>query len=539
MLKLPRHGHGRVRDAMVMLALLHCGLIAAPTNAAEATPAARTASDVLQIGSERQVFIDGRFVQQPKDVQLVVHPPRKTGERTLVADAAAEGPDIGCYVCTMWRDGTYHMWYDAAGGIRYARSKDGITWEKPRLGLTEYKGSRDNNIVLGSGANGVDEVNSEGMAFYDPAAPEDQRFRFATRISDEFKHTVIFSGPDGIHWRRTHEQVLTYTITQKPAHLDSQNVIFWDDRIAKYVAYMRRNTKKDGVPRMRTIARSESATLGGFDEAQNARIVIGHDEKDAKLGGHELVDYYTNGTIKYPWAQDAYYMFPTAYLHFVGGGAMSEFPDRASVNDGVLHTQFAASRDGIGWERFDRRPFVDLGLKGEFDSKEARIALGVLPSLDGREMYMYYWGTDYTHGWGRDENNVRLISKAGFGPTEGVTVVSRLVLRRDGFISARAAYTGGEFTTPPLSFDGRQLVLNVDTSATGLVCCGLLDASGQPIEGYGVDDCDVIHTTNEINRVVRWKGNSDVSALAGRPVRLRFAFRDADLYAFQFVKNKP
>jgi len=490
---------------------------------------------VLDIGNRRQVFIDGRFVTSARGVELVVHPPRKTGERSLVPDRPWEGDGIGCYVCVLWADGAYHMWYDAGPGICYARSQDGITWEKPKLGLAEYKGSRDNNIVLGGGANGIHEVNSEGMVFYDRSAPADQRFRFATRISDEYKDTVVFSGPDGIHWRRTHDEVLTFTAPQKPYHLDSQNVIFWDDRINKYVAYMRRNTRKPGYPRMRTIARSESPTLGGFAEAQEAPIVIGHDEKDAKLGDRELVDYYTNGTIKYPWAQDAYYMFPTAYFHYVGGGLMSEWPGQAPVNSGVLHTQFAASRDGITWERFGRRPFVDLGMKGDFDSKAARIALGLVPAVNGREMYLYYWGGDYTHGWGRDERNKELHRKVGLAPDQFATVVSRLVLRRDGFISAQAAYTGGEFTTPLLSFAGRELVINVDTSATGMVRCELLDEAGRPIEGFSLDDCDLIHTSNEISRPVRWKGRGNVTALAGKPVQIRFVFRDADLYAFQFV----
>ncbi len=31
-----------------------------------------------------------------------------------------------------------------------------------------------------------------------------------------------------------------------------------------------------------------------------------------------------------------------------------------------------------------------------------------------------------------------------------------------------------------------------------------------------------------------WEGGLDVSALAGRPVRLRFAMKDADLYSIQF-----
>ena len=147
---------------------------------------------------------------------------------------------------------------------------------------------------------------------------------------------------------------------------------------------------------------------------------------------------------------------------------------------------------------------------------------------------MYYLGCDTLHGWGRDERNNRLLTAAGLAPTYDTNVISRLVLRRDGFISVRAAYAGGEFTTPPLKFSGCELVLNVDTSAAGLLRCELLGEKGEPIEGFRLADCDLIHTANEVDRPVKWRGKGDLSALAGKPVRLRVEFRDTDLYAFQF-----
>ena len=39
-----------------------------------------------------------------------------------------------------------------------------------------------------------------------------------------------------------------------------------------------------------------------------------------------------------------------------------------------------------------------------------------------------------------------------------------------------------------------------------------------------------------IDGPVTWNGGGDVSGLAGRPVRLRFALMDADLYAFKFSR---
>jgi hypothetical protein len=151
-------------------------------------------------------------------------------------------------------------------------------------------------------------------------------------------------------------------------------------------------------------------------------------------------------------------------------------------------------------------------------------------------MYLYYRGGDWLHGWDRNDNNRRLLTEAGLGAGRNLACLSRVVSRRDGFTSVRGAYTGGEFTTPPLTFRGRELVMNVNTSATGMVRVAILDETADPIEGFTAEQCDLIHTANEINRVVRWQGNSDIGRLGGKPVRLRFLVRNADLYAFQFRK---
>jgi len=36
---------------------------------------------------------------------------------------------------------------------------------------------------------------------------------------------------------------------------------------------------------------------------------------------------------------------------------------------------------------------------------------------------------------------------------------------------------------------------------------------------------------------VSWKGGTDVSGLAGKPVRLRVRLKDADLYSFRFSED--
>ena len=51
--------------------------------------------------------------------------------------------------------------------------------------------------------------------------------------------------------------------------------------------------------------------------------------------------------------------------------------------------------------------------------------------------------------------------------------------------------------------------------------------------GFALADCPEIYG-DAIEEVVEWKSGSDVSALAGQVVRLRFVMRDADLYSIRF-----
>ena len=84
------------------------------------------------------------------------------------------------------------------------------------------------------------------------------------------------------------------------------------------------------------------------------------------------------------------------------------------------------------------------------------------------------------------------------------------------------------------TFEGRELELNYATGAAGHVGIELQDGSGVPIEGYRLEDADLL-IGDEIERVVSWQDQSDVSRLAGEAVRLRIQLKDADVYSFRFM----
>ena len=67
----------------------------------------------------------------------------------------------------------------------------------------------------------------------------------------------------------------------------------------------------------------------------------------------------------------------------------------------------------------------------------------------------------------------------------------------------------------------------------GEIYVEIMTPERQTIDGFSPSDCDVI-IGNEISRVVSRNGKTDVSELAGKPIRLRFILRDAELFSMKF-----
>lgn len=75
----------------------------------------------------------------------------------------------------------------------YAQSRDGVNWEKPRLGVVEYKGSKNNNILSLHGA-----LPGKPLVIEDPEDGEHPH-RFKMLLSNGGGASLAFS-QDGIHW---------------------------------------------------------------------------------------------------------------------------------------------------------------------------------------------------------------------------------------------------------------------------------------------------------------------------------------------------
>jgi hypothetical protein len=370
-----------------------------------------------------------------------------------------------------------------------------LNWIKPELGIIEYQGSKKNNIVLKSVV--------DGTVFIDPTAPPQKRYKLLHTIGPHKGGLRVSYSADGKHFTIAKDPVIDW-------NPDSQQNVFYDTRLKKYVAYLRGRKEMGFETKGRSVVRVERDDVEKPWANPGGKVVFTADEQDPPD-----VDFYTNAAVQYPYAQDAYFMFPAAYHHF----------DRRYGNDGLLDSSAAASRDGITWQRPDRGPYVSLGEKGEWDESFMMMGVGLVRRED--KLYQYYNGVDISHGGTRKESKNSAQGRTRWGWMGAVEQ------RLDGFYSADAAYAGGWLKTPPVRFEGKHLVLNVNTSSAGSVKVEILGEDDKPVPGFSLGESDMI-MANNVRHVVTWNQKDDVSSLAGKPVRLKFAMRSAKLYAFQF-----
>ena len=481
----------------------------------------------IHLGSRRELFVDEFLIDKlTGEAKLRLHHPTPR-EVAIVHDAPWEGSSSGYH--TVVKDGDLYRMYHRGSHLEvskgklnsgrhepfycYAESEDGIRWKKPELELVEFEGSRKNNIIL----KGLGTHNFAPFKDDNPDCLPEARFKALAGIKSE-GGLFAFQSADGIHWSLlTPEPVITN------GAFDSQNLAFWDPTLKKYRAYWRtftagvttaENWKPSGYRAVRTGTSSDFLHWG--EEADLTYV----DSPDQHL--------YTNQVGPYYRAPHILIGFPTLYVERGWSDSMRALPDpenrelRASAHlrYGTALTEglLMASRDGVHFKRWNEA-FLRPGIQrpGTWQYGQQYIAWHVVEtrsSLRGAPNELSLYATeDYWHG------------KGG--------TLRRYTLRLDGFVSARAPMKGGELITRPFSFDGSKLALNFATSAAGSVRVEIQEPRGAAIAGYALADCPDVFG-DAIERIVTWKNGADVSALAGRPVKLRFQLRDADLYSFRF-----
>ena len=488
-------------------------------------------SDVWDVGVDRQLFLDDTLIEpeQTAGVTRSLNRPHCI-QRILKPERPSEALGFIFYCSVVDDNGTaklFHGSYDAERKRHFALavSEDGIHWTRPRIGLREYQGNTDNNLLPLTAV--------EAGVFLDPHAPAAKRYRllYSRGWPDLAKGGLyVASSPDGIHWTESSKRILPFVP-------DSQHCGLWDDSLQQYVIYTRAWNPERAIVRA---AVDDLESPVPYDQSVPPRhhwgkdkiptlsrelpTVMSRDDRDPPG-----VQLYTNAVVRYPFAANAYLAFPAAYQTFNG----PDWKDRAlNGNDGTFDVQFAASRDGIDWNRW-RTPYVAAGSYEGLDLRLVSMGQGIVRR--GRELHQYFVGWPHRHGrpviWDNDLENRAEWLKRDLGG------IYRASQRVDGYVSLDAGYPGGKITTRPLRFAGSRLLLNLHAQGSGGIRVAVLDAAGKPLPGFAGSDCDWINA-DAIDHEVVWKSGADLGALAGKAVRLELTLRNARLFAFQFAESE-
>ena len=481
--------------------------------------------------SHRKEEADGRIWCQepPRGIKIALERAQKSAI-FFRAETPWESQANLRIVTMMHEGGRYRMWYSAvkAGDISanftcYAESDDGFNWERPELGLVEYEGSTRNNIIARGGAYHLQSI------FVDPSAPPAERYKaiapkgvyyrggkldpemdskkakellIALDLGDvspeerkkqiEIRQSVAASvSPDGIHWTALEDPILDVGNTQ----LDTHNLCTYDPYEGKYVAYLRGH-----VERRRLVRRAEGTD---FRRLENPHFCLMPDPQDPIDD-----DIYNPCYCPYPGLQ-RYLMFPSIYHRIAS----------------TVDVHLAVSRDSYNWHRPERKPIIDLSYDG--GEYGAIYAVPNLLTPSSREWRLPFVGHQRLHDF---------LDRGATYPVDGDFRWASWPQNR---LAGLEAAEEGSCVLVQRPCAGGELHLNFRTTKDGWVKVELVHPPStppkpvEPFAGFGLDQAETL-SGDELARVVRWNGKSDLSSLKDMEVSVRLTLYRAKLFSLAF-----
>lgn len=408
--------------------------------------------------------------------------------------------------------GKWQLWYQAYAGSRareksrrcvvcYAESDDGLRWTKPDLGLFDFNGERNTNIVLV--ANGGHSDRYGVSVVVDPRDPNPAR-RYKMAYTDfardrgaERPGLCVAFSPDGVRWTKHPKAPLHRTSYgdyeapvpfvgetgrrwwDNPLTMADAVDVFWDPVRRVYADYAKMwiDGPAGGMYFKHAMGRIESRD---FIHWSDAALVLAPDDRDAPS-----VEFHTSPV-------------------FYHGGrylCLNQILNRA-VDGGVIDVELMVSRDGLAWERpFRNEFFLPRGKAGQFDS--GSVFTNSTPVALGDEVRLYYGGYASGATGGDDEHmhsgiGLATVARDRFAGVRPVALSAQPTL-------SRPLERIGQATLKPQPLRGvPQLSVNADASR-GAVRVELMDTHGRRLRGYSADDCIPV-TGDSLAHPIRWKG---------------------------------
>ncbi len=392
-----------------------------------------------------------------------------------------------------WR--LYYMTYNRPDPMRLcmAVSRDGMRWERPKLGLFEYAGNKANNILWMPPG---DQSFTACTVCHD-AADTKHPFKFMFYAAGGGKPTGTYVGfsKDGLEWNMRPEPVLTTSG-------DQTNLMGTRDHRGKFVAYLRHKFMLQRH-RARSIWRSESDDFVNWTEPEPIIRPDLQDDPNVELYGFTGFPYND------------------MYLGLV---------ERWMGNPDVFEIQPAWSHDGAAWHRpVVRKPLIAPKYPW---NERWNSTVNTAPIRVGNMLRFYFGGRSRAHG-------------QELGQTYGA--VGMAVLAADRFAAIRADFKEGQLITKPMTWPGGDLIVNCNytryaqgfyNGGGGSIEVEAHEEGGNPIPGFSGEHRAKFNRVHpfpwaEEERPVRWANDRSLRELAGKRIRLVFLLKDSRLYSFR------
>ncbi len=464
---------------------------------------------VIPIDVGRQLLVDD-FLVSSTNMSFDCHTPNfYSGNPVLEPNQSWEetiegAPYAAPFSDGVWYDeleGKFKMWYLAGAGslhrqdkqtfyTGYAESRDGKHWVKPLLDI--YPGTSI-----------VDTCNRDACTIWldRKASHPDRRYKMFNverRPSDKRWQFILKYSPDGIHWSQGVAQ---------SGDLYDRSSVFYNPFRNVWCLSMRYST-------------SVSSRSRSYLENKDPEVAVSMAHRVRKgVPDQNVVFWFTPDeqephNPQFPEVNPGIYNFDCIAYESLMLGQYSVWQgpeNNACAELGIQKRNevlLGFSRDGFHFSRPFHKPFLSVNpVEGAWNWGNMQSVCGV-PLIVGDSLYFY--------ASGRRLNQIMW---------DSYTSTGLATLRRDGFVSRGAGRDNRFLVTEPVTFTGNYLFVNANVR--GMLQVEILDASGEPIDGFGKHDIKLLKGFNSTKMRV-----CDVSSLAGRAVRFRFTMREGDLYAF-------
>lgn len=463
-------------------------------------------------GSNVPIRIETNMPQYWFDDSMIAHHARVTRKwmqpslfpyPALVPDQAWEGRVLCLFGTVLPHpDDGFRLYYSNycrhTQSVLLATGKDGINWRKPNLGLVDWEGSTNNNIVHSSRRT----MDSPSL-MYDP---EDAAFPYKM-IACEMEPArepqaglsialYGYGSADGLHWTRwTDDPVLK---------AGDRTNIMPEKQQGKYVIYTRAPDMLTTSGK-RCIYRSESANFMEWTEPELVFEPDLYDRADVEFYGMSV------------FARNGWHFGLLEYWH---------------SDEDRLEIHLAYSRDGKTWSRPEPRiPFI----ASQYDwNRKWNSCASNGPLIIGTKMVFHVGGRWSGHG---------------VPPTDAYGAIGFATLPVDRFC-ALEAQSEGQVITVPIRWPGGKLLLNADTRESfhshpvyvnGEISVDILDVDGHPIAGRSGEHAGVYRENShgwreERSGEVKWRDGTSLNDLIDQDVRLKFRMRHARLFTFTIAQ---